>query len=144
MASNVSHKFDEAALKKLLTSPQGGVAKDLLRRGLKVESKAKLNLTRNPTRVNTGRLRSSVVTVLYTTNGKLSVRVGTNVFYARWVHDGTGLYGPHAQYIVPRSKKVLRWKSKTYGNKKGYVYARRSKGMQANHFLADALSAAKG
>lgn len=144
MPSNITHKFDEAALKKLLTSSQGGVAKDLLRRGLKVESTAKRNLTRTPTRVNTGRLRSSIITVLYTTNGKLSVRVGTNVFYARWVHDGTGVHGPYSQYIYPRSKKVLRWRSKQYGDKNGYVWARRTVGMKPNHFLKDALPSAKG
>lgn len=29
--------------------------------------------------------------------------------YAGYVHEGTGLYGPHKQKIVPKSKKALYW-----------------------------------
>lgn len=124
----------------MLVSPTGGVAKDLFRRGKKVEARAKLNLQRHPKRVNTGLLRSSINTQLIALGGKPAVRVGTNVFYAVFVHDGTGIYGPKGTYIYPKTAKVLAWKGK--GGKKMYAY--RVKGMEPNHFLADAMSAAKG
>lgn len=147
--------LDNGALKSLLASPQGGLYKDMLRRGLKVESKAKQNLSGDggghPKRVDTGRLRSSVITVMITFNGYPAAEVGTNVEYALMVHDGTGLYGPNAKPIVPVNKKVLRWKSKTASGKnhkiKGvqqYTFAMKSSGIPPNPFLKDALSAAKG
>lgn len=124
----------------ILNSPQGGVAKDLFRRGKKVESKAKQNLQRNPRRVDTGFLRSSINTQLISQGGKISVRVGTNAVYALYVHDGTGIYGPKGSYIYPKTKKYLSWKPKSGGR----IFAKRVRGMKPNPFLADAVSAAKG
>lgn len=127
-------------LQAYLTSQHGPVAKDLFRRGKKVEAKAKRNLTnRAPQRVDTGLLRSSINTQLLTIGGKPAVRVGTNVFYAIYVHEGTGIYGPKGVPIRPQRAKMLSWKTK--GGKR--VYARQVKGMRPNRFLADAMDAAK-
>lgn len=71
--------------------------------------------------------------------GKITVRVGTGVFYALYVHDGTGLYGPKGAYIVPKTAKFLSWKLK--GGKR--VYALKVRGMKPNPFLRDAIIAAK-
>lgn len=143
MTAHLSHRIDDRAVQALLTSPQGGVIKDLLRRGLKVESKAKLNLQTEPRRVNTGRLRGNIRTTLVSFSGKPAVRVGTSVYYALYVHDGTGLYGPKHALIYPKRRKVMRWKA-GYGKKGGYAYARHTKGMRPNPFLRNALKAAKG
>jgi hypothetical protein len=35
--------------------------------------------------------------------------VGTNLPYAKYVHEGTGLYGPNGARIVPKTKKALYW-----------------------------------
>lgn len=126
-------------LAALLSSPTGPVAKDLYRRGLKVQRKAKLNLQRNPMRVDTGRLRSSIQVQLVMVGGKPVVRVGTNVFYALYVHDGTGIYGPRGVPITPHTAKMLSWKAKS-GKR---VYAKSVKGMRPNPFLKDAVMAAK-
>lgn len=67
-------------------------------------------------------------------------RVGFNVFYGLFVHEGTGIYGPKGSPIVPIKSKFLRFKIK-HGR---YIYAKSVKGMQPNPFLRDALSAAKG
>lgn len=146
MAATVVHKLDQAALKTLLSGKDGPVARDLLRRGLKVETAAKMNLEKPPRRVDTGRLRASVNTQLYLVADRLVCGIGTNVNYALMVHDGTGLYGPHAALIDPGH--VMRWKSKSYGAKKGkyqgYAFATTTKGMRPNPFLKDALPAAKG
>lgn len=141
----ITHRLDLAAIQRLLTSPQGGVYKDLLRRGLKVESAAKRNLGQDPKRIDTGRLRSSIQTAVLMRNGKPVVRVGTAVQYAIYVHEGTGLYGPKHKMIVPVNKKALRWKSRGYGkpSKGGYTYSMKSKGMRPNPFLKRALPAFK-
>jgi len=140
VTTRIRHHVDTTALHAILMSPQGGVAKDLFRRGKKVEAKAKQNLERAPRRVDTGLLRSSINTQLVSQGGKISVRVGTNVFYAVYVHDGTGIYGPKGTYIYPKTKKFLSWKPKSGGR----IFAKRVRGMRPNRFLADAIDAAKG
>lgn len=138
-SARVHHHVNSSELKILLASPSGAVAKDLLRRGKKVESKAKQNLSRNPRRIDTGTLRSSIKTELLSLGGKPVVRVGTNLFYAIYVHDGTGIYGPKGTPIKPKQAKMLSWKAKT-GKR---VYAKQVKGMRPNPFLTDAVDAAK-
>jgi len=144
--AEITNVLDVAAVRQLLQGPQGGVVKDLMRRGLLVESAAKRNLQRAPTRVNTGRLRSSIAMRMITYSGAPACRVGTNVDYALYVHDGTGLFGPLHRLIRPVNKKVLRWKTRGGSGKsrKGYTYSLTSRGMKPNPFLKDALSAAKG
>lgn len=63
-----------------------------------------------------------------------------NVGYARYVEEGTGLYGPHRRKIVPRRAKVLRWKgggSRVTGRGKGsrWIVARSVKGRRATPYL---------
>jgi bacteriophage HK97-gp10 putative tail-component len=137
--ANVRVIHNQRALNVLLSSPTGAVAKDLFRRGKKVETKAKLNLQRPPKRVDTGHLRSSIHTQLVIVNGAPAVRVGTLVEYAIYVHDGTGIYGPRHTYIRPVTAKVLSWKTKG-GHR---IYAYKVRGMKPNPFLRDAMSAAK-
>lgn len=38
-----------------------------------------------------------------------TVAMGTNLEYAVFVHDGTGLFGPHRTRITPVRKKALFW-----------------------------------
>lgn len=124
---------------------QKAVAKDLLRRGFKVQAKAKILLSGgpgHPKRVDTGLLRSSVQVRLMSTTGATRVRVGTNRRYARLVHDGTGVYGPRRMPIRPKRSKVLKFRVHNSGGGKT-VYARQVKGMRKNEFLKDALPAAK-
>lgn len=136
------------ALNQLLESPSGGVARDLLRRANAVENQAKRLCP-----VDEGRLRASIRREIGTDDGELVVRVGTNVEYAMFVHEGTGLYGPRGTYIVPVRRKVLRWARKNNsgsgrrryrgGSTQGYVYSKRSRGVRGRPFLRDALPAAK-
>lgn len=139
MPAKINHKVHQQTVKAILQSPSGGVAKDLFRRGKKVESAAKRNLQRPPRRINTGYLRSSIHTQLITGAGAPYVVVGTNVWYAVLVHDGTGIYGPKGTYIVPKVAKALSWRVK--GGKR--IFALKVKGMRPNPFLKDALPAAK-
>ena len=137
-------RLDQNAVRALLTSPARGVVQDLMKRGLRVESAAKRNISglggTGPKRVDTGRARSSITTVLVSRGGQPAVLVGSNVEYVRFIHDGTGIYGPKRRPIRPTGHKFLKFKPK---GGRGYVYVRQVKGMKPNPFLAKALSAAK-
>lgn len=137
-----THRLDPAGIRLLLTSPQGGVYRDLLRRGLAVETQAKRNLggIGGPKRIDTGRLRASIAIQVVRRDESWAVIVGTNVNYARWVHDGTGIYGPRHRPIRPIRARRLRFKPK---DSRKFVYARQVKGMVPNRFLSNALSVAK-
>lgn len=137
------HTIHHAVLQAFLRSPTGGVARNMLRRGLKVESAAKRNLAGangRPRRIDTGQTRASVNTRLLLVRGLPTARVGTPLRRARWIHDGTGIYGPRHTRIVPRRARFLRFKPKGL---RRYIYVRSVKGMPANPFLTDALPAAK-
>ncbi len=140
--ASFSHRLDLAAIRALLTSPYGGVTRDLLRRGLLVETAAKRNLggIGGPKRIDTGRLRASISTSVVQRPSGPAVVVGTNVRYARFVHNGTGLYGPRHRMITPVRAKRLRFKPR--GSRR-YVYARAVRGMAPNPFLKNALWAAR-
>lgn len=140
MPAKVTHQLNRSRIAALLTSPSGGVAKDLYRRGKRVEARAKQLLESTPRRVDTGRLRSSINTQLVTVGGQLAVRVGSNVFYALFVHEGTGVYGPKGAPIRPKRAKFLKFQPK---GAHGFVYAKLVKGMRPNHYLKNALVAAK-
>lgn len=125
---------------------KAAVAKDLLKRGFKVQARARILIggsAGHPKRVNTGLLRTSIQVRLMDTVGVQKVRVGTNRRYARWVHDGTGIYGPRHMPIKPKRAKTLKFSS-SYGGTSRTVYAKSIKGMKKNEFLKDALPAFKG
>lgn len=121
---------------------EGPLRRDMLRRGIKVQNQAKRLLSGtagHPKRVDTGNLRSSVRTSLTTFGGSPAVRIGTGVRYARYVHDGTGLFGPRRRLIRPRRAKALTFVPR--GGRR--VFVRYVRGMRPNAFLKDALPAAK-
>ncbi len=101
-------RYDAHGLHDVLAGPHGPVAKDLLIRGLRVESQAKLNATgkeygdgtRGP-RVQTGRLRSSITEALGVDQRGLFVDVGTNVFYGRLLELGQTRSGRKYPFLVP-------------------------------------------
>ncbi len=138
-----SHRLELGAIRVLLTSPRRGVVQDLLRRGLLVETAAKRNLggVGGPQRIDTGRLRASIATQLVYRNGLPTVLVGSNVKYALFVHEGTGIYGPKGQPLRPRRAKFLRFRPRRRGK---FRYAKQVRGMVANPYLVNALPAARG
>lgn len=127
---------------------------DLLRRGLKVQAKARQLISgagaSHPKRVATGQTRSSIQVQLKShggSGGSPLVRVGTGIKRSLWIHEGTGIYGPRRRPITPKSAKVLVFPSQKFGAKKGkfrgQVVVRSVKGMRRNQFLKDAIPAAK-
>lgn len=70
------------------------VARDMLRRGVRVEAAAKKRISHSPRRIDTGRLRASIRTVPIRHGTAPGARVGTDVEYAFYVHEGT-------RYMIP-------------------------------------------
>lgn len=105
--------WNEAALKRLLESPQGPVARDLAVRAIRVQNQAKINATgaqvegaHNPggrgPRVRTGRLRSSIShRVQQTPGGTLRADIGTNVSYGRYLELGLLPNGRRYPFLAP-------------------------------------------
>lgn len=140
--ASFTHRLDLTRVRALINSPAGGVYQDLLRRGLLVETAAKRNLggIGGPKRVDTGRLRASINTqIVSRPTGPVAI-VGTNVWYALLVHNGTGIYGPRRRMIRPVRAKRLRFKPR---GQRRFVYARAVRGMAPNAFLRNALWAAR-
>jgi phage gpG-like protein len=117
--------WDEAALFAVLNSPSGFVARDLLRRGVAVESAAKVYASGvgGGPHVQTGRLRASITHQLGEDPLGLYVDIGTNVEYAPYVELGH----PNTAHVYPRR-----------GGGFGYVSDRPTK---AYPFLRPALKA---
>lgn len=145
--TKVTNVWNEPQIQFIIRNPDGPLAKNMMKRGKRVESQAKRNLGggtgSGPRRIATGRLRASVKVQLIVTPISQQIRVGTNVRYARWIHDGTGIFGPKHAPITPRTARVLVFKSKyskiIKGKNRGKVFARSVKGIKANPFLKNAL-----
>lgn len=118
-----------------LWGPGSAVARDLQRRGLAVESKAK---TLCP--VDTGRLRSSIQTRLDFERGIPVVFIGTNVKYGIFVHEGTRPHWPPPAPLAAWGRRHG-FTGRSAGFLIGRGIARR--GTRANRFLVDALPAAR-
>jgi hypothetical protein len=140
VAARVLQVLNQAAISELLDSPRGPVARDLYRRAVRVQNTAKRNLQRYPRRVDTGTLRSNIHIEMVMLGGHPAMRVGCTLYYAIFVHNGTGIYGPRHRRITPLRARYLRFRPRT---SQQWVYARSVAGMRPNPFLADALPAAR-
>lgn len=129
----IRNDVDDATLFRILHAKDGQVARDMYRRGRRVEGYAK-----RLANVDTGRMRASIHTEQLAVGDTWGARVGTDVKYAIFVHEGTGIYGPTHARIVPRSSKVLVWKPR--GGKT--IFVRSVRGIEGNPFLRRALAAA--
>lgn len=98
-------QLDGAALQQALSGRGGPVFQAAQRAGARVRDKAKLNLTESQL-VRTGVLRNSIESETAVRSDGVVSRVGTNVPYSIFVHEGTS--GP----IVPRTARVLRFKGR--------------------------------
>lgn len=138
---------DAAALRGLLTSPTGPVWRDTQRRANRV-----LNAARRNAPVDEGRLRGSLSLRMQAGPGGEPIGVvGSNLRYAIFVHEGTGIYAGRG-FIRPRRARVMRWPVKNNsgvgrrrfrgGSTARYAYATKVRGVKGRPFLRDALQAA--
>lgn len=120
---------DLGGILRRLTEPNQAIAMDLLKRGYRVEAQAKRNVTKT---TDKGLLRSSIHTDIFVRNNLPVVTVGTPLDYAIFIHNGTRPHGPvHAN--------AMAW----YGRDGNIIFAKYVRGINANPFLKDALSAAR-
>ena len=100
--------YNEVALRELLAGPSGGVAKDLARRAVAVESQAKINASGRPgPNVDTGRLRSSISWRLGEDAQGLYADIGTGVPYGRYLELGLTRNGARYPFLEPALKMAL-------------------------------------
>lgn len=140
----IDFQLNRSELIALLNSQQGPAAAAVMRYGNRV-----LNRARQLCPVDEGRLRASLTLEMRITPRGPIARIGSNLEYARYVHEGTGIYGPSHQPIRPVSARALRWPIKNNsgrgrrrfagGSTAGYVFSMRSSGSPARPFLRDAL-----
>lgn len=91
------------------------------------------NATGTPLLHQTGRLLSSLTVGGADSVSQVSgseIVVGTNVKYARWLQDGTGIFGPTGEPITPKNGKFLVF---NLGGAK--IFARSVKGTPPRRFL---------
>lgn len=133
MATTVSFKYLPGPVDALTNNQGDVVMRDTVRRGHRVEARAKQLCP-----VHNGRLRSSIVLIFVNDSRQNYVIVGSPLDYAEAVHNGTGIYGPKGRPIRPRRGQYLR-----FVNQQGQVvYARQVKGVRGRPFLLQALPAA--
>jgi HK97 gp10 family phage protein len=130
--ADVRIDLDEVQLQVLLRSDDGVVGKDAMRRGRKVEAAAKRRV-----RVRTGRLQRSIKARRDRSDGEAAVIVEATAKHARFVHEGTGIYGPTGLPIQPKTRSVLKFRVGGVT-----IFAPSVRGQQGTHFLRDALPAA--
>lgn len=107
------------------------------------------NAARRNAPVDTGRLRASITTEFGKEGGRAYARIGSNVSYALFQEEGTGVHGPMGRPITPKGSSVLRWPVKNNsgsgrrrfrnGKTDRYAYAKSVRGAPAVHYLRDAL-----
>lgn len=89
--------------------------------------------------VATGNLRRTIrVAAVSATRATVTAGGTSQVGYARYVEEGTGLYGPRKQRIRPRRARMLSWKQKGGGR----VFARSVRGRKATPYLVPGIKAA--
>ncbi len=129
---------NEAALQRLLTSPDGEVA-----RAVRRVAENTANIARATAPVDNGQLRSSIRVEMRYGDGQVKAWVYTPLEYGLHLHEGTGVYGPTGQPIRPRRGQYLVFPSRSgRGGRGGMVFAREVRGVRPRRFLLNALRAA--
>lgn len=90
------------------------------------------------TPIRTGALRNSW---RKDNNSLEKISITSTKNYARFVNDGTGIYGVRKSPIRPKNTRVLRFKSLSgYNNSSGeYVYVKQVRGQPGKHMVEKSL-----
>jgi hypothetical protein len=87
--SKVRHSFNYGNARVIMSSPSSGVVKNMRARAIATQSAAKQRLRADPRRIDTGNLINSIEIQETLRPNVIVERIGTNVEYAPYVHDGT-------------------------------------------------------
>lgn len=124
--------LDQSALRQEIATQQGLVARAMMRGAQAGRAHAVADLTANRLIGVSGVLRGSIEAQLVS-GSPVTAAIGTNVEYARYVHEGTGP-------ITPTTARVLAFTPKRSGRT---VFAARTSGTRAtgrfSPFLTNAL-----
>lgn len=88
MSVNVTRQFNSNVIVQI-SSPSSALGRHLRQKAIMVESGAKRGISQSPTRVDTGNLRASIGVNQISSGRFNGYRIGTNVNYAIYVHEGT-------------------------------------------------------
>lgn len=135
--AKVYFKYFPAVIRKLFNTPSSPGVRQMRTKAVKAQALARKNLLRPPGGFDTGALSASIEITQVTVDGAIAFKVGSKLPYARFVHDGTGIYGPRGQMIKPVRAKALRWQ----GPGGDAIFAKQVRGIKPNPFLRDALIA---
>ncbi|QNJ55435.1 hypothetical protein SEA_PARIES_32 [Gordonia phage Paries] len=107
------------------------------------------NAARRRAPVDEGTLRNSIEYVVDVRGDRTHIVIGSPLTYARYIHEGTGIYGPKGTPIVPVTRQALKFQVKgSSGRRRGgdarWVFAKSVKGIRPNPFLIDALTDVMG
>lgn len=128
MTVRVVVDLDEAAIAELVADIVGEVTADVA------------NAARRRCPVDDGTLRASIRSMVSRRGGEVVGEVYSDLEYAAYVHEGTGIYGPSHRPIRPVRARVLSWQQSGAGR----VFAREVRGQRTQPFLAEALDEVVG
>lgn len=140
-------RINQAVVDELLRGRSGPVVQHIDDITQAVRNEAVRNVKRD-----TGALAASIEPTV-NVYGRLVVgRVGSPLHYARYIHEGTGIYGPKKKPITPVYAKALRFKpGRMIGplpaggagtspeQRGGWIFARSVKGVPPHPFLVEAF-----
>lgn len=130
MAVSITIDVHNTVVSRLLRSRVGPLARHMLTRGARVQRAAQRRINSR-----TGTLaRSITVDTVRGSDGGVGVRIGSSLSYAKFVHDGTGIYGPSRRPIRPTRRKALAFDGVVVANVRG---------QRGTRFLIEALDAAR-
>lgn len=144
-------RINQAVVDELLRGRSGPVVRHVTDICDAVRAEAARNVRRD-----TGALAASLESTVNVYSGRLVVgRVGSSLHYARYMHEGTGIYGPRHAPIYPLWTKALRFKpgrmigplpagkrGSSPEKRGGWVFARSVKGVPPHPFLVEAFERA--
>jgi hypothetical protein len=85
----VTQRLNAGYVRTRLARPGGPIENMLELRALAVQAAAKQRIRQSPQRIDTGNLINSIQIRIYYRGGMPIARIGTNVEYAIFVHEGT-------------------------------------------------------
>lgn len=120
-----------AEIDKMMLTPGGKVYDRFSRYGDKVKKAARRKVPKD-----TRRGMASIDKNMRVTGRRLIVRVGTNLKYLLYQHEGTGIYGSKGRPIRPKKKPFLVFIPKGGTH---VIRTKQVRGVRPDPFLVDAL-----
>lgn len=131
-------EVDARAVTNALLGPSGALSLAMDRAGRNLTNQTKRNLTSGSTKaVDTGRLRASIAYQVRREGTRIIVRVGTDLDYSIYVHEGHGI-------IRPTRAKFLRFPAgpgtpAAAISKSGFVFAKQVGPVAGRPYLVKSL-----